>query len=86
MQVVIDTPGQKAEKIATDAYKKAGVTFAGIMPDQSLATWITDNLEYLPTTIFVDSKGKPADFKIKGIQDASYYMETNGNHAEKNEN
>ena len=25
---------------------------------------------------FVDSKGKPADFKIKGIQDASYYMET----------
>lgn len=26
VQVVIDTPGQKAEKIATDAYKKAGVT------------------------------------------------------------
>ena len=25
---------------------------------------------------FVDSKGKPADLKIKGIQDASYYMET----------
>ena len=76
VQVVIDTPGQKAEKIATDAYKKAGVTFKGIMPDQNLATWITDNLEGLPTTVFVDSKGKPADLKIKGIQDASYYMET----------
>ena len=76
VQVVIDTPGQKAEKIATDAYKKAGVTFTGIMPDQNLATWITDNLEGLPTTVFVDSKGNPADLKIKGIQDASYYMET----------
>ena len=76
VQVVIDTPGQKAEKIATDAYKKAGVTFKGIMPDQNLATWITDNLEGLPTTVFVDSKGKPTDLKIKGVQDASYYMET----------
>ena len=76
VQVVIDTPGQKAEKIATDAYKKAGVTFTGIMPDQNLATWITDNLEGLPTTIFVDSKGKPSDLKIEGMQDASYYMET----------
>ena len=43
------------------------------MPDQNLATWITDNLEGLPTTVFVDSKGKPTDLKIKGVQDASYY-------------
>lgn len=76
VQVIIDTPGQKAEKIAADAYKKAGVTFTGVMPDQNLASWITSNLKGLPTTIFVDSKGRPLDFKVEGIQDASSYMET----------
>lgn len=76
VQIVIDTPGEKAEKIVADAYKKAGVTFTGIMPDQNLAGWIMNNLDGLPTTIFVDSKGKPAELKIKGIQDASYYVET----------
>ncbi len=76
IQVVIDTPGEKAEKVVADAYKKAGVTFTGIMPDQNLAGWIMNNLNGLPTTIFVDSKGKPAELKIEGIQDASYYMET----------
>ena len=75
VQVLIDTPGQKAEKIISDAYQKAGVTFTGIMPDQELASWITENLQGLPTTIFVDSKGKPLDLKIEGTQDASYYME-----------
>ena len=76
VQVVIDTPGENAEKIALDAYDKAGVTFTGIMPDQYLATWIMNNLNGLPTTIFVDSKGVPRDLKIEGMQDASYYMET----------
>lgn len=76
IQVVIDTPGEKAEKVVADAYKKAGVTFTGIMPDQNLAGWIMNNLNGLPTTIFVDSKGKPAQLKIEGIQDVSYYMET----------
>lgn len=76
VQVIIDTPGEKAEKIAAEAYKKADVTFTGIMPDRTMAAWITENLEGLPTTVFVDNTGKPADLKIKGTQDASYYMET----------
>lgn len=76
VQIVIDTPGEKAEQIVLDAYKKAGVTFTGIMPDQSLANWIMNNLNGLPTTIFVDNTGMPRDFKIEGMQDASYYMET----------
>ena len=79
VQVVIDTPGETAEKIALDAYDKAGVTFTGIMPDQHLATWIMDNLNGLPTTIFVDNKGIPRDLKIEGMQDVSYYMETTEN-------
>ncbi|MGN0135099.1 thioredoxin-like domain-containing protein [Anaerotignum sp.] len=76
IQVVIDTPNEKAEKIVADAYEEAGVTFTGIMPDQNLASWIMNNLNGLPTTIFVDKQGKPGDLKIEGIQDASYYMET----------
>ena len=76
VQVVIDTPGEEAEQIALDAYDEAGVTFTGIMPDQYLAGWIMDNLNGLPTTIFVDKEGVPRDLKIEGMQDASYYMET----------
>lgn len=76
VQVLIDTPGEKAEEIVSKAYQEAGVTFTGIMPDQNLANWIINHLNGLPTTIFVDSQGKPSDLKIEGMQDASYYMET----------
>lgn len=76
VQVVIDTPGEDAEKLALDAYDEYGVTFTGIMPDQHLAKWIMDNLNGLPTTIFVDQEGFPRDLKVEGMQDADYYMET----------
>lgn len=76
VQVIIDTPGEKAESIVAKAYEDAGVTFTGIMPDQNLAGWIVNNLEGLPTTVFVDKKGKAAEFQIQGMQDADYYMET----------
>lgn len=76
IQVVIDTPAEEAEKVALDAYGEYNVSFTGIMPDQNMATWIMDNLNGLPTTIFVDSEGIPLDLKIEGMQDADYYMET----------
>ncbi len=76
LQVVIDTPGEEAEETIAKAYKEAGADFTAIMPDQNLAKWIMENLNGLPTTIFVDSTGKPLDLKIEGIQDAAYYMET----------
>jgi hypothetical protein len=65
-----------SEELVLDAYDKHGVTFTGIMPDENLAKWIMTNLEGLPTTIFVDSEGMPRDFKIEGMQDKDYYMET----------
>ena len=46
------------------------------MPDEHLAKWIMNNLNGLPTTIFVDKEGLPKDFMIEGMQDADYYMET----------
>lgn len=76
VQVVIDTPTAEAEKKALDAYEEAGVTFVGIMPDQNLAKWIMDNLNGLPTTIFVNREGIHRDLMIEGMQDAEYYMET----------
>lgn len=75
LQVIIDTPAEEAEKIVAEAYQEAGVTFTGIMPDQNLATWILDNLEGLPTTVFVDKQGKTQELTIQGVQDAAYYME-----------
>lgn len=76
IQVVIDTPTEEAEKKALDAYEEAGVTFKGIMPDQNMAKWIMENLNGLPTTVFVNKEGMPSDLRIEGMQDASYYMET----------
>ena len=76
VQVVIDTPTPEAEKIALDAYGEYGVSFTGIMPDQNLAKWIMNNLEGLPTTIFVDKEGMPHETMVEGIQSADYYMET----------
>ena len=75
IQVVIDTPGAEAEDIVEKAYQEAGVRFTGMMPDQNLAAWITENLNGLPTTIFVDKEGKTLDATIEGVQDAAYYME-----------
>ena len=37
---------------------------------------IINNLNGLPTTIFVDKTGKTFSLKIEGMQDAAYYMET----------
>lgn len=76
IQVVIDTPNEEAERVATAAYAEAGVTFGSVLPDQNLAGWIINNLNGLPTTVFVDRTGKAFPLKIEGMQDAAYYMET----------
>ncbi|KXL52654.1 thiol-disulfide oxidoreductase ResA [Anaerotignum neopropionicum] len=76
VQVVIDTPGEEAEKTVATAYKEAGVTFTSIVPDRNMSSWIIDNLNGLPTTIFVDKTGKPLSTKIEGVKELDYYMET----------
>lgn len=76
IQVVIDMPDEEKEKIVKKAYEEAGVTFTSVVPDQTMAAWIIDNLNGLPTTVFVDNTGKPLETKIEGIKDLDYYMET----------
>ena len=47
--MAVPTVFAETEKTEADA----DVTFTGIMPDQHLAKWIMNNLNGLPTTIFV---------------------------------
>lgn len=83
VQVVIDLPGEKAEATVKQAYEEAGVTFTTIIPDQAMASWIIDHLKGLPTTFFVDNKGRPLETKIEGVKDLNYYMETTATVLEK---
>lgn len=79
MQVVIDTPEESAEQKIKDAYKENGVTFQGVMPDVPMAAWIMENLNGLPTTIFVNQKGYVLGNTIEQKQTADYYMEQTEN-------
>mgnify|MGYP002237266326 CR=1 FL=1 len=63
-------------KAAAKIIEETGADYVHMIPSAELQSGILSMVSAVPTTIFVDSKGKPADFKIKGIQDASYYMET----------
>ncbi len=75
VQVVIDTPREAAEKTVEKAYQEAGVTFTSIIPDEAMASWIIENLNGLPTTIFVDNTGKPFPTKLEGIKTLEEYLE-----------
>ena len=75
-QVIIDTPSDAAEEKMQQAYAENGVTFMGIMPDMSMASWILKNIEGIPTTIFVDENGYIQDIKLEQTQTADVYMQT----------
>lgn len=74
IQVIIDTPDDEAEEVIAKAYAESGVTFTGISPDKNMASWILENLEGLPTTIFVDDTGFIIGDTIEKVQTADYYM------------
>lgn len=74
IQVIIDTPDDAAEEVIAKAYEESGVTFTGISPDKNMASWILENLEGLPTTIFVDNTGFIIGDTIQKVQTADYYM------------
>lgn len=75
IQVLIDTPDDAAEEVIAQAYEESGVTFTGISPDKNMASWIMENLEGLPTTIFVDDTGKIIGDTIQKVQTADVYMD-----------
>ena len=74
IQVVIDTPQKEAEQIAKQAKQEANADFTSIMTDETLANWIVQNLEGLPTTILVNNQAQVIGEHIQGIQSVENYM------------
>ena len=75
INAIIDTPDEAAQKLAKELKEEAGGKFTSIIMDETLGSWVMDNLEGVPTTILVDSEGKIVSDQIKGAKDADYYLE-----------
>ena len=58
---------------ALKAKSDAGAEFTSIMLDTTLAKWVTNNLNGIPTTVLVDNEAVIISDKIEGIQDADFY-------------
>ena len=74
IQVVIDTPGEEAQRVALEAKQKGGGKFTSVMTDEVLAGWITNNLQGLPTTIFVDKDAMTIGDQIEGVKTLEEYI------------
>lgn len=74
IQVVIDTPQKEAEEIAKQAKRETNADFISIKTDTTLANWIVQNLEGLPTTIFVNSQGQMVGEQIQGMKSLDEYI------------
>ena len=73
IMVVADTPSNENEIIALNAKHAANAEFTSIMPDATLAKWLTNNLEGIPTTFMVDNNAQVVSKKMLGAHDAEYY-------------
>ncbi len=72
---VIDTPGEEAEKAVTSARKDADVSFLTIMMDDTIGSWVLNNLTSIPSTVFVDRNGKIVGEIVEGTQTYEQYMD-----------
>ncbi len=70
-----DTPDAAAEEAINKAMLDAGCTFDAIRMDSYIGTWVIDNLEAIPTTVFVDKNGEIVGEKLKGIRGMDGYLE-----------
>lgn len=76
---LIDTPDEKAEAAAKNAMLEAGCTFDAFKMDSTIGSWVLNNLEGLPTTIFVDKDGTITGQTITGLQSSSVYIDSINN-------
>ena len=72
---VIDAPDPDAEKIINDARKNANASYLTIVMDDTLGSWVLNNLSSLPTTIFVDRNGKIIGEPLTGTHTYEEYMD-----------
>jgi len=68
--IVVDGDMVSARKIIT----RAKVGFPNIVADQSLDTHVLDKIQYVPTTIFVDSRGRVLTPYAVGSRDSKEYQ------------
>lgn len=75
INAIVDTPSEENEKIVKELKSEAGGTFTTIVMDDVLANWAVENLEGVPTTVFVNSEGKIISEQIKGAKSAQTYID-----------
>lgn len=73
IMAVTDTPSEENEAVALKAKNDAGATFTSIMLDQTLASWVTNNINGIPTTVLVDKDATIISDKVEGTQNAEFY-------------
>ncbi len=74
LQVIIDTPSEEAEELALKIKTENGGEYTSVIPDQRLASWIVNNLEGVPTTIFVDNDAIVVGEPIQGAKTLEEYL------------
>lgn len=75
IQAVIDTPGNETEEIAKKAKKAVKGEYTSIVMDSTLATWAENNLNGIPTTIFVNSDAQIVGEPIEGAKTVDEYWD-----------
>ena len=75
INAIVDTPSEENEKIVKELKSEAGGTFTTIVMDDVLANWAVENLEGVPTTVFVNSEGKIISDQIKGAKSTQTYID-----------
>lgn len=73
IMAVTDTPSEENEEVALKAKNDADAAFTSIMLDQTLAAWITNNINGIPTTFLVDNEATIISDKVEGTQTAEFY-------------
>lgn len=66
---VIGIVSDKAVEDAKNIIKEKNISYTNIIPDQALENQIVNSFDYVPVTIFVNSKGEIMDKFIAGSSD-----------------
>ncbi|MBO8435250.1 MAG: hypothetical protein IAC55_08030 [Tyzzerella sp.] len=74
LQVIIDTPATEAEDLALRIKTENGGEYTSVIPDKRLANWIVNNLEVIPTTVFVNNDAVVVGDYIQGTKTADEYI------------
>lgn len=74
MQVVIDTPSEEAEELALKIKAENGAEYTSVIPDKRLASWIVNNIEGIPTTVFVNNDAVVVGEPIQGVKTLDEYL------------